>query len=104
MNIVNKYLVPNGYMALTIYPFIMFKNKSFLGDKVLINHERIHLKQQLELLIIPFFIIYFINYVINLIKYRNHFKAYVNIIFEKEAYKNERDLTYLEKRKKYNYL
>lgn len=87
MNIVNKYLVPNGYMALTIYPFILFKNNRFLDDNILINHENIHLKQQLELLIIPYFIIYFIN----LIKYRNHFEVYINIIFEKEAYKNEKE-------------
>ena len=32
-------------------------------------------------------------------QYKNHELAYKNISFEKEAYKNEQDLNYLESRK-----
>lgn len=73
------------------------------GDR-LINHERIHLQQQLELLIFPFYIWYAIEYLIFRIKFNNHDKAYRSIRFEKEAYNYDSDLKYLQKRKRYNYL
>ncbi len=63
------------------------------------NHERIHMRQQLELLLIFFFIWYLVEYVVGLVKYRDSFKAYNKISFEREAYANERNLKYLEKRR-----
>jgi hypothetical protein len=69
------------------------------NNEVLIHHEKIHHRQQLELLIVPFYLIYLINYLFNLIRYREHFKAYKEIVFEREAYKMEPDLNYLNERK-----
>lgn len=63
------------------------------------NHERIHLKQQLETLVIPFYIMYATEYVIARLKGRNHHGAYRHISFEQEAYGNEHELTYLKTRK-----
>ncbi len=103
MVVVCKWLVPYGYVGITIYPFIFLRSKQNKNAKV-VNHERIHLRQQLELLIVVFFIWYLIDYFIKLIKYRNRKKAYRNIIFEKEAYSNERDFNYLKRRKLYSYL
>ncbi|WP_208646877.1 hypothetical protein [Pedobacter jejuensis] len=82
--------------GMAIFPFILLKNKDYKGDAQIINHERIHLRQQLELLILPFYILYFFNYFFNLIKYKNHYLAYRKIIFEQEAYDNENDLNYLK--------
>lgn len=82
--------------AITLYPFIICRNKQ---DITLLNHEAIHIQQQKELLVVPFFIMYFLNWGYNLIRYKGDTqKAYRNIIFEKEAYDNERDLGYLGKR------
>ena len=98
------FLKNTGYIGITIFPFI-FIGKQYKNRTNLINHERIHFQQQIELLVLPFFILYFGNYLINLFKYRfNHNKAYYNIIFEKEAYKNENNLNYLKVRKRYNYV
>ena len=58
MILISKYLVPKGYTGLTIYPFVFLKYRRLKADMTLINHERIHLRQQLELLVIPFYIIY----------------------------------------------
>lgn len=85
--------------AMAIYPVVLIKDHNRKRDAVLINHEKIHLKQQLELLILPFYLIYLINYVINLVKFKNHDQAYRNIVFEKEAYQREKDLDYLVHRK-----
>lgn len=100
---INKYLVPNGYAAMTVYPFIFVKSE----DKItptLINHEKIHLKQQLELLIILFYIWYFLEFLINYIKFKDINTAYMAISFEKEAYKHENDANYLKNRKNYAFL
>jgi len=64
----------------------------------LINHEKIHWQQQLEMLIIFFYIWYLIEWFLILFGKGN---AYRNISFERESKINEIDLTYLEKRKPY---
>lgn len=84
--------------GMAIFPFILLKHAHLKNDEVIIRHETIHLRQELELLIIPFYILYLINYAINLWRYRDHYQAYRNIIFEREAYTGEADITYLQKR------
>ncbi|MCZ4224033.1 hypothetical protein [Pedobacter rhodius] len=84
--------------GMAIFPFILLKKESYKADKEIINHEKIHLRQQLELLILPFYILYLLNYLFNLVKYKKHDLAYRKIIFEQEAYDNENNLNYLEKR------
>ena len=104
MIIISKYLVPKGYIGITIFPFMVLKYEALRVKDVLINHEKIHLRQQIELLIIPFFLIYVFEFLIRLIKYRNWDLAYRNISFEREAYRNEKDLDYLKSRPFLNFL
>ena len=95
--------VPFLWVAgLTLYPFIFVKYKQ--PSDTLINHERIHLKQELEMGIILFYIVYLAEYLIGYIKYRNWYLAYRNISFEKEAFGNETNLGYLKTRKFWNFL
>ncbi|HJS00284.1 MAG TPA: hypothetical protein VJ780_05050 [Flavobacterium sp.] len=101
--IINKYLIPKGFRGLTAYPFVFLKYRIDKENPVFINHERIHLRQQLELLILPFFIWYFLEYLILLLKYNNKNHAYRNISFEREAYSNETDLDYLQNRKTFGF-
>lgn len=67
------------------------------------NHERIHAAQQKELLYIPFFIWYVLEWLVLLVRYRDRMQAYLHIRFEQEAYRHQADLNYLEKRKRYRY-
>ncbi|WP_029281479.1 hypothetical protein [Pedobacter sp. R20-19] len=90
--------------GMAIFPFILLKNLKLKQDQSIINHEKIHLRQQLELLIFPFYILYLINYFINLIRYREHHKAYLNIVFEKEAYHYELNMEYLKKGNWYGWI
>ena len=76
MILISKYLVPKGYTGVTIYPFVFLKNHHLKKDTLLINHERIHLRQQLELLILPFYLLYMFEFVIRLIQYRRWKVAY----------------------------
>lgn len=65
------------------------------------NHERIHSEQMKEMLFIGFYIWYLVEWVIRLFGKGN---AYRNLSFEKEAYDNEENLTYLDTRKPYAWL
>jgi len=101
MIIYNNFLVYllSGFQSwvsgITIFPFIFLRNE-MKGNINTIKHENIHLRQQAECLIIFFYIIYFINYLINRFKKNSHIEAYKNILFEKEAYDNENNLNYFK--------
>jgi hypothetical protein len=82
--------------GMALFPFILIRDKALKDNHHLINHEKIHIRQQLELLILPFYILYIGHYLFNLVKYRNHDTAYRNICFEREAYTQESDLNYLK--------
>ncbi len=90
--------------GMTIFPFILVKEAHVKKDKVIINHEKIHLRQQLELLIIPFYLLYLLFYLVNIFRFKSHHDAYANIVFEREAYQKERDLDYLSKRKFWSWI
>lgn len=94
--IVTKYLIPKGYNGLTLFPFVMLKNNGDRYNKVLINHEKIHIKQQIQLLIFPFLIWYVIEFFFRWIQFGDKNIAYRNISFEREAYANERNLNYVK--------
>lgn len=102
--IVAKYLIPKGYRGLTLFPFVIVGDASDKENSTLINHERIHLRQQLELLVLPFFVWYLLDFLVKWMRYRNWNEAYRNIIFEREAYANEKDLDYLKSRPFWNFL
>lgn len=102
--IITKYLIPKGYRGLAIFPFVFVKQTLDKENLVFLNHERIHLRQQLELLILPFFIWYFLEFLLRLAQYKNIDLAYRNISFEREAYTNEKDLDYLKQRSFWRFL
>lgn len=86
-------------LAMALWPFIIFKDQKTKDSPVICNHERIHHRQQLELLILPFYIWYFIEYWVGMFRFKfKHEKAYRNISFEMEAYHQEKDLNYLKQR------
>jgi hypothetical protein len=101
MIIVSNFLIgflelfaPIKIRAVALFPFIVIPSITKTDD-ILINHERIHLRQQIELLIIPFYIWYLIEGAI---------KGYRNICFEREAFNNEKDLDYLKNRDPWSFL
>ncbi|OCB78090.1 hypothetical protein [Flavobacterium crassostreae] len=94
-----KWMVPKGFRGWTMYPFVFVKCKLDKGDAVFVNHEKIHLRQQTDLLIIPFFVWYLFEFLFRLLQYKNAELAYLNLSFEREAYRNETDLNYLKNRK-----
>lgn len=114
-------------LAVTIFPFVFYKNKYIKWKQTIQLHEKIHLQQQLEcglagvlifisgvvcfdqvLLFLPavffYYILYFLLFFINLFRHEDRYKAYENIAFEREAYKHENQTDYLVFRKPFAWL
>lgn len=89
--------------GITLFPFILIKKPEGKTNRVLINHEKIHLRQQAELLVIFFYIWYVIEYYYWYFKLRDSFMAYKYISFEREAYAKEDDFGYLKKRRLFSF-
>jgi len=104
MILVFKHFFYKNYVGLSLWPFIILKHDALKNDAVLINHEKIHLKQQQELLIVPFYVLYVLEWLIRSLFYFNTYKAYQNISFEKEAYHNERNLNYPSERRPFGFI
>lgn len=104
MKIISNKIIPfKGFKAINLFGFL-FVRKEYNLSEIDINHEAIHSAQMKELLYVPFYIIYGIEWLIKLCIYRNMDKAYMNISFEREAYFFQGDLDYLNRRKKYAWI
>jgi len=75
-----KYL-PRTVNAITLWPFVFYKG-TISADTY--HHERVHLRQQKELLVIIFYIIYLLEWFVKLFFFGRY--SYWHISFEQEAY------------------
>lgn len=101
MKIIRNNIIPfKGYKAMNLFGILFVREDAKLTD-VDINHEAIHSAQFKELLWIFYYPIYLIEWLIRVLFSKDAFthKAYRNISFEQEAYKNEDNLDYLKTRK-----
>ena len=87
--------------AITLFPFIVSKDKM---DETTLNHEKIHIEQQKELLVVFFYLLYAYYFIENYWFFRDTHTAYMMIPFEREAYEYDGDLSYLSKRKRFRWL
>jgi hypothetical protein len=90
--------------GITLWPWIILREKYNRNNiywqnrlKLIKTHETIHIKQQQELLVIPFYIWYITEWFIKLFIYGKG--SYKNISFEREANNNESNPDYLKTRK-----
>lgn len=102
MKIVVNNIIPfKGFAGINIFG-VLFVRKGVVVSERMIRHETIHTKQMKELLFIPFYILYVIEWLVKLLFYGK--QAYRNISFEREAYSNEYDLNYLGNRKRFAFV
>ena len=128
MIIVRNTVIPfQGFIAITLWPFIFVRRQAwarFTND--VIRHERIHGRQQVEmlavgaviatvlalcgagwwsLLALPLFLwLYVLEWLLAIVHYGSSRLAYRAISFEREAYANEHDPDYLKQRKPFAWL
>lgn len=121
--IYNNIIPFKGYQAMSFWPVIFARKSAKYLQGYVVNHESIHLRQQLEVLLTSIGILailcltciswwwmilslgiyyawYGIEYVIRLFAYGNHQEAYRNICFEQEAFTYQMDYNYLPKDRK----
>lgn len=101
MKIVRNNIIPfKGFLAINLFGILFVRGDSYISPQV-INHEKIHTAQMRELLYIPFYLWYVLEWIIRLFMKGN---AYRNISFEREAYTNEKDSDYLSHRNPFAFL
>lgn len=118
----NKYIPFPGYKCINLFGILFVKNNAKI-DEVTINHEKIHTAQIKEVMMasVPFALLlwlftnvwlglllviasYYLWYVIEWLIRLPKGNAYRNISFEREAYDNDENLSYLKNRKRFNFL
>ena len=101
MKIIRTHYIPfKGFSALNCLGVLFVHHGVYLSSE-LMNHERIHTAQMREMLFVPFYIVYLVEWLVRLMMRGN---AYRNISFEREAYDNQRDPDYLRHRRHYAWL
>ena len=101
MKVVYNDLIPfKGFKAINLFGILFVRNGSTISD-VDLNHESIHTKQIKEMLYIPFYVLYILEWFVRFIICGNSKLAYRKISFEIEAYLNQYDENYLKNRKRF---
>lgn len=103
MPIVNRFIPLRTFAAVNIFGLIFVRRGNTFTPADL-RHELIHTRQMRELLYLPFYIVYGIEWIVRLIQYRSPLKAYLNISFEREAYAHQAEGNYLTTRRHYAWL
>jgi hypothetical protein len=93
----NPILPPRGFAAINLFGFIFARKNTVITARTL-RHEAIHTAQMKERFYIGFYLIYLLEWLVLLLRYRNNDKACRAISFEREAYQNDNDKEYLSKR------
>ena len=92
-----KYIPLRGFSAINLLG-ILFVHPGVYLSQELVNHERIHTAQILEMGVVFFYIWYVVEWLVRLPRRGN---AYLNISFEREAYRHEWERDYLKHRRLY---
>ena len=101
MKIIRNNIIPfAGYKAMNLFGVLFVRGNARIDD-ITLNHEKIHTAQIKEMLYVFFYIWYVTEWLIRLFMKGN---AYRNISFEREAYTNQSDESYIARRKKYSYI
>lgn len=95
-------ILGKNIIGITLAPFGIYLKKDYLSSEAVINHESIHWKQQMEMLVIFFYLWYIIEWFCKYIIHGS--QSYYYISFEREAYKYDDDSEYLKNRKHFGWI
>lgn len=97
----NKIIPFPGYKAVNLFGVLFVRPHAVIDNRTLV-HESIHSAQMRELLYVPFYLIYALEWLARWFAdgFLGH-EAYREIMFEREAYTYENDPEYLLHRRRY---
>lgn len=99
MKIIYNNIIPfKGFKCINLFGVLFVRKGCFMREEDL-NHERIHTAQMKEMLYIFFYLWYFVEWLIELCHYGT--TAYHTNTFEREAFSNDENLTYLATRPRF---
>ncbi len=96
----NKYIPFKGFRAINLFGILFARGGAIINERT-IRHESIHTAQMKELWYVFFYLWYVAEWLIRLFMKGN---AYRNISFEREAYTNQDDLSYLKNRERFDFV
>jgi len=103
-NKITGFILGKNFLAMCLYPFLLVNRGVDIGSMPhSLNHEKIHARQQLEMLVIFFYLWYAVEYLLKLLSCRSFRKAYLALSHEQEAYAHQQDPGYLSVRKPYSW-
>lgn len=103
MRIIRNNFIPlRGFKAINLFGILFVREDAAMDGKDF-NHKEIHTAQMREMLYVPFYLWYVVEWLVRLVQCRDMEKAYRSISFEREAYANERDMGYLGRRRRYSW-
>ena len=101
--IINRIIPFRGFTAINLFGLI-FVRQGMSFTAVDLRHERIHTRQMLELLVVPFYLWYCLEWLFRLLQTRSPFRAYLSISFEREAYAHQSDPDYIRHRRHFAWI
>lgn len=102
MKVIYNRLIPfKGYKCVNLFGVLFVREGCTMTDTDY-NHEAIHTAQMKELLYVPFYVLYVLEWLLLWTKYHGAHTAYLHISYEVEANLFQSDADYLKNRPKYN--
>jgi len=90
MKIIYSNFIPlKGFHAINLFGIVFVRKDGPKLDQRILNHESIHTRQMLELLIVGFYIWYIFEWIVRCLQYKNSYEGYRNICFEREAFSHD---------------
>lgn len=106
----NNFIPVKGFKAVNLFGVLFARCDAVIGETTL-RHERIHTMQMREMLYVPFYLWYGVEYVIRFFGWSFEKKPcdpddrpYDRMGFEKEAHANEHDADYPKTRRRFSWL
>lgn len=102
--IVNRFIPFKGFSAMYFFGLLFVRKGVRIGERML-RHEAIHHEQAKEMLFVGFYLWYVVEWLIRLLLQPfTGENAYRNISFEREAYANDENESYLDTRHHYRWI
>lgn len=101
MKVIRNNIIPvKGFKAINLFGVLFVRCDARMTEADY-NHEAIHSAQMKELWYVLFYVFYLIEWLSGIMGGKSSNEAYHAVSFEREAYSNEDDPNYLERRARF---